>query len=92
MARRDSLFSLACWIAFHRAFWVGVGVRPHVIGTLLVTSFTATLKTVGSSIRTSSKAAGCRCWYLLMWWSPTLLTMRRSSGPGDQGLTDSLTS
>ena len=22
-----------------------------------------------------------------MWWSPTLLTMRRSSGPGDQGLT-----
>ena len=45
MARRDSLFRLACWVAFHQAFWVGVGVRPHVIGALLVTSFPATLKT-----------------------------------------------
>ena len=29
MARRDSASSLAFWIAFHRASWVGVGVRIH---------------------------------------------------------------
>ena len=58
-------------------------VRPHVAGALLTsTSFSATF--LASSIRTGSKAARRRCgdW---MWWSPTLLTMRRSSGPGDQG-------
>ena len=46
MARRDSPFSRACWIAFHRAFWVGVGVRPHVAGALLTTSFSATVLTL----------------------------------------------
>ena len=43
MALRDSPFSLACWIAFHRAFWVGVSVRSHVIDALLATSFWATV-------------------------------------------------
>ena len=35
MARWDRPFSLACWIAFHRATWVGVGVRSHGFDALL---------------------------------------------------------
>ncbi len=40
--RRDSPFNRACWIDFHRAFWVGVGVRSHGFRVLLTTSFAAT--------------------------------------------------
>ena len=35
MARGDRPFSLACWIAFHRGTWVGVGVRSHGFDALL---------------------------------------------------------
>ncbi len=41
MARRDSPFSRACWIAFHRANWVGVGVRPRGFDAWLAVSFSA---------------------------------------------------
>ena len=41
MARRDSPFSRPCWIAFHRASWVGVGVRVHGLDAVLAVSFAA---------------------------------------------------
>ena len=54
---------------------------------LLAGSLSTIALTAASSMRTGSRAARRRCWDLLMWWTPTQLTMRLSSGPGDQGLT-----
>ena len=92
MALRDNPFSLAFQIAFHRTSWVGVGVRFHGSEAVLAVSFAAvffpaTVWTVSSAGRTDFRAARCRCWDLPMWWSPTLLTIRLSSVPGDQAET-----
>ena len=57
------------------------------VQVLLAGSFSAPVLTVAPSIRTRSKAARHRYWDLLTWRSPTLLTMRLSSGPGDRRLT-----